>query len=66
MIPGVGQLREARTHGPTGNLAVPGDDGCPITRWDLDRDPLTLEQQPQQKVLSSDAVVAERHGRTLG
>jgi hypothetical protein len=36
MIPGVGQLREVEIHSPTGNLAVPGDDGCPIARWDFD------------------------------
>jgi hypothetical protein len=36
MIPGLGQLREVRAHGPIGDLAVPGDDGCPIARWDLD------------------------------
>ena len=36
MIPGVGQLREARAHDATGNFAVPGDDGTPLVDWDLD------------------------------
>ena len=35
MIPGVGQLREARAHDATGNFAVPGDDGTPLADWDL-------------------------------
>jgi len=37
MIPGVGQLCEARAHDATGNFAVPGDDGAPLVDWDLDR-----------------------------
>jgi len=37
MIPGVGQLREARAHDATSDFSVPGDNGSPLVDRDLDR-----------------------------